>query len=70
MSRRQRIWRPARQISQKEYCLYSKLFNLFQLDSYFRPAGLEVRDRTFYFPDKLQSARCTVAYQPDSHLTQ
>jgi hypothetical protein len=24
----------------KEYCLYSKLFNLFQLDSYFRQAAL------------------------------
>jgi hypothetical protein len=31
---------------QKEYCLYSKLFNLFKLDSYFRPAGLgKISDR-------------------------
>jgi hypothetical protein len=27
-------------IMQKEYCLYSKVFNLFQLDSYFRQAAL------------------------------
>ena len=60
------IWRAGRQISQKEYCLYSKLF---QLDSYFRPAGVDVRDRTFNFPDKLQSANCTVADQPDSHVS-